>query len=196
MLNADKVLAELGLSANNGPCELHLAGTMDADRKFLLSEVEAATTGESAQLRSGMYMLLSLTLELWRRNEYAFKALHASLGDAGFDQADPEYAARIYLHNKGLHSFEDPRPGATDWKARAEMANDIVHNLLAEVEQPHARALKLGVTKTEIFSVFASECAAVPGLKRLVDRPGLLRDDAHGHAGPMSGPDEQLKKAA
>ncbi len=198
MLVADKTLAELGLVANNGPCEVHaLQG--GAGTKFLLAEMGAATAGASPELRSGMYLLLSLVLELWRRNEYAFGVLKSAVGEAGFDAADPELAAQIYLHNKGLHSFEDPEIGSTDWKARAEMASDIVHSLLLDAEAPHAKALKDAVAKTDIFAVFARECAKVPGLMRLVGGgpSSLAGGGGHSHGdGPVSPLGPQIKKAA
>lgn len=176
MLETQKTLAEVALAMNNPPCEQHPTGgepdegTGDFAPGFLISEMDQATSAAttSDELKQGMYMLLALTLDLWRRNEYAFAALNASLGAEAFDAVDPEYATRISLHNRGLHSFENPVPGKTDWRSRAMMADQIVHRMLHYTEEPHRQYLQAAMARTDIFRVFTEECGHVLDLSRLL----------------------------
>lgn len=189
MCTVDKTLAEIALAVNNGPCELHPmpGGGTEGKKRFLLDEMDHALGEEGLALRGGMYMLLALTLELWRRNEYVFAALSANLDAHAFEAVDPTYAARISLHNQGLHSFEKPDIGGTDWKARAEMANDIVHRMLLVTEAPHQQFLSAAAAGVSRPDILEEEIHDVPGLQRLngsmdephIEEPTHDMDDPH-----------------
>lgn len=191
MPETQTTLAAMALAMNNPPCEQHPTGgepddgTGDFAPGFLISEMDQATSAAttSDELKQGMYMLLALTLDLWRRNEYAFAALNASLGAKAFDDVDPEYATRISLHNRGLHSFENPVPGKTDWRSRAMMADQIVHRMLHYTEKPHRQYLQAAMARTDIFRVFTEECGHVLELSRLLtmqpDPNGEPHDETH-----------------
>lgn len=187
MLETQKTLAAMALAMNNPPCEQHPTGggphggTGDLAPGFLISEMDQATGGAttSPELKQAMFMLLALTLDLWRRNEYAFAALNASLSAEAFDAVDPVYATRISLHNRGLHSFENPEAGMTDWRSRAVMADQIVHRMLHFTEQPHRRYLQGAMAKTDIFRVFTEECGHVEDLARLVSMQLDHNDEPH-----------------
>jgi hypothetical protein len=176
MPDMQKTLAEMALALNNPPCEEHptVGGEGDGEAGFLISEMDQATSGSTDEaLKQGMFMLLALTLDLWRRNEYAFTALNAALGAEAFDAVDPAYATRISLHNRGLHSYENPVVGQTDWRSRALMADQIVHRMLQFTEQPHKQYLQAAMAKTDIFTVFMEESGHVSELTRLVSGTGM-----------------------
>jgi hypothetical protein len=182
MPDTQKTLAEVALALNNPPCEEHptVGGTGDGDAGFLISEMDRATSGSTVEeLKQGMFMLLALTLDLWRRNEYAFASLNAALGAEAFDAVDPAYATRISLHNRGLHSYENPAVGQTDWRSRAVMADQIVHRMLHFTEQPHKQYLQAAMAKTDIFTIFTEECGHVPELTRLVSGTGMQAPHLH-----------------
>lgn len=166
MINVEKVLAEVALAANKGPCEQHK--TSEGKPGYLLDEMAAYTQNAPAGVGRGMHMLLSLTLELWRRNEYIFEALKQNLGQEAFLQVDAAYAARIKLHNDSLHAFEDAVPGRTNWEKRAGLADDIVHRMLQVTEQPHRDALALAIAKIDqagVAAVTAREVAQIASLR-------------------------------
>jgi len=183
MPDTQKTLAAMALALNNPPCEQHptVGVTGDEEAGFLILELDQATS-ESADegLKQGMFMLLALTLDLWRRNEYAFAALNAALGPADFDAVDPAYAARISLHNQGLHSYENPKVGQTDWRSRAVMADEIVHRMLHFTEAPHRRYLQAATAKANLLTVLAEECGHLSELTRIVS------GDMHAHGGDAS----------
>lgn len=131
-MDVQRALGEIALGTDIGPCEKHRHKFADlgpdGDVRFLVKEVEQRETKET------MHMLLSLVLDLWRKNEYLYMACREFA-----ERADPEQAARMAVHNDLLNEFDAAEK--IDWRGRAHCAATILHRLLEDTEDEHREVL-------------------------------------------------------
>jgi hypothetical protein len=150
-MNLEEVLATISLAVDGGPCEQHIHPLMsgmahahgpdsnggggggsrpeDGSGTFLVNEV-ATRSDEDVR-----FMLLSLILDLWRRNEYLYQALkHLPV------PADSDLAASIAAHSGLLCAIDRSLP--VDWKQRAFVTNAVVHRMLLETDMHHSERLE------------------------------------------------------
>lgn len=131
-MDVQRALGEIALGTNIGPCEKHrhkFAGLgPDGDVRFLAREVEERETKET------LHMLLSLVLDLWRKNEYLYMACKEFA-----THADPDQAARMAVHNDLLNEFDAEEK--IDWRGRTHCAATILHRLLEDTEDEHRAVL-------------------------------------------------------
>jgi|SRR5882724_6045114 len=79
----------------------------------------------------GFYMLATYAFDLARKMEYVYKATREFAR-----QADPKLAAEIKRDNDALDAL------GTDWKARAEKAEEIILRLYNEIGEEHEKLLE------------------------------------------------------
>lgn len=168
-----RTLAEIGMAVDTGPCDKHrgdhgghgghgghgpgagavidvvpmLGGPMSL---FLPKQIEDRAIDQP--VKDCLHMLLSLVLDLWRRNEYLYLALKGFVDAADpADNALAEQTAMIADHGQRLDAFDQMEP--VPWRDRAKKASAIVHRLLAETEDHHEQALeRVGGSKQDEIS--------------------------------------------